>query len=325
MSHIVAVTLGALLLGGFCAAVLSGVVNVQTFLYIKLFPQDSVGVVWALDTIHSVLVYGSIWVYLITNFGDETKIDAIPVPLALTVITTAILTFIVHCFFSHRIHKLSREQWLFTVLILVLAFFRLCCASVTTAEMIHMETFRAFKAKFRWVFTLGLAMSCLVDILVTGFLIISLHNLQGEKRASTSLDRVISMVVLYTFETNLLTSAATIVSMICWLTMPNNLVFMGLHFFIAKLYANSLLATLNTRKNLRHQRQRGASEELYAGFPRFSSIPPRQIGKLSPHDLPTSGKLEITIEKTIEVGADEPSPSRRSFKHLSIVEPRSAE
>ncbi|KAF8435836.1 hypothetical protein L210DRAFT_3550764 [Boletus edulis BED1] len=280
-------TFGALLLGGFSAAALSGVVVVQTLLYIKLFPQDSariksiVGAVWTLDTTHSLLVYTSIWIYLITNYGDVTKIDTIPIPLALTVINTAILTFIVHCFFSHRIHKLSRRQWRITALILVLAFFRLCCATVTTVEMIHKKTFTAFKAEFRWVFTLGLAMSCLVDILVTGFLTHSLQTLQNDKRASTSLDRVIGAVVLYTFETNLLTSAATIVSMICWLTMPDNLVFMGLHFFISKLYANSLLATLNTRKHLQHQRQRGASADFPAGFPRFSSTPRRTTGKFS--------------------------------------------
>lgn len=31
-----------------------------------------------LDTTHSLLVYTSIWIYLITNYGDEMKIDTIP-------------------------------------------------------------------------------------------------------------------------------------------------------------------------------------------------------------------------------------------------------
>jgi len=302
----------------------------QTFLYIKLFPRDStwvkaiVGAVWILDTTHSLLVYTSVWIEIITNYGDEATIDTIPIPLALTVITTAILTFIVHCFFSHRIHKLnraSRQQWRFTALILVLAFFRLCCASVTTAEMINMKTFTAFKAKFRWVFTLGLAMSCLVDILITGFLTYSLHTLQSDKRAFRSLDRAISAVVLYTFETNLLTSVATIVSMICWLAMPNNLVFMGLHFIICKLYANSLLATLNSRKQLEHQRQRSAPADLPVGPPRFPSIPRRTAGGFSSHNnLPTATKLEIAVEQTVEFVSDKPSPPD-SFKHMSMLDP----
>jgi len=186
--------------------------------------------------------------------------------------------------------------------------------------MIHMKTFTAFRAKFRWVFTLGLAMSCLVDIFITGFLTHSLQNLQ--RGAWKSLDRVISTLVLYTFETNLLTSAATIVSMICWLGMPNNLVFMGLHFFICKLYTNSLLATLNSRQQLQHQRSWGASADLPGRAPRFPSGPRRTSGKLPAsieHCTPT--KLEITVEKTVEFGCDGPSPPD-SLKRVSITEPQ---
>ncbi|KAF5385039.1 hypothetical protein D9615_000877 [Tricholomella constricta] len=40
-----------------------------------------------------------------------------------------------------------------------------------------------------------------------------------------------------------------------WLTMNSNLIFMGLHFVIGKLYANSLLASLNTRHELRRHRR----------------------------------------------------------------------
>ncbi|KAN0073695.1 hypothetical protein V8E55_012172 [Tylopilus felleus] len=85
MPILVGTTLGALLISGFCAATLSGVVTVQTFLYIKLFPQDSmrikatVGAVWMLDTVHSLLIFSSIWIYLITRYGsNETMIDIIP-------------------------------------------------------------------------------------------------------------------------------------------------------------------------------------------------------------------------------------------------------
>ncbi|KAF8551109.1 hypothetical protein OG21DRAFT_1513229 [Imleria badia] len=328
MTLLVGTTFGALLLGGLCAAALSGVVVVQTFLYIKLFPRDSatfkamVGAVWMLDTMHSLLIYTSVWIYLITNYGNERMIDTIPIPLALTGLISAILTFIVHCFFLYRIHKLSHQQWQFTALILVLALFRLCCATVTTAEMIHMKTFTAFKARFQWVLTLGLAMSSLVDILVTWFLTHLLQTLQREIDVSTSSDRVITSVILYTFETNLLTSVTTILSMICWLTMPDNLIFLGLHFFIGKLYANSLLATLNARKQLRHQTQRGTSVDLPSMISPSSSTRRGRTRKFSSRDeIPTSTKLEITVSRTVEVGVDEALPSQ-SVKHVFIVQPQ---
>ncbi|KAG2364810.1 hypothetical protein BDR07DRAFT_1400739 [Suillus spraguei] len=47
-------------------------------------------------------------------FGDESEMDYIPAPLAISVALTAFLTLIVHCFFAHRIHK--REPRLILVL-----------------------------------------------------------------------------------------------------------------------------------------------------------------------------------------------------------------
>ncbi|EGN93574.1 hypothetical protein SERLA73DRAFT_189277 [Serpula lacrymans var. lacrymans S7.3] len=224
-----------------------------------------------MDTAHTSLIWGSIWTYLITNFGDTSKIDTIPRTVAMSIALTAILTFIVHCFFAHRIHKLSRGDWRITIPLSTCAFLRLCSASVTTGEMIHMETFSSFKHEFRWVFTLGLALSSLVDVLIAVFLC---HSLRGSRKASSnsSMDHVINSVILYTFENGSITCTATIVSMVCWLAMPNNLVFMGLHFVIGKLYANSLLATLNARKQLQRERsQRGLSGELPIVIPGFAN------------------------------------------------------
>lgn len=317
-------TYGAILVGGFLAAALSGIVTVQSFIYFKLYPTDLawrkaiVAVIWSLDSIHTALVCASIWIYLIQNFGDTSKINDIPETVAMTIALTAILTFIVHCFFAQRIHKLSRCDWRITAPILAFAFLRLCSASVTTAEMIHLKTFSEFKQEFRWIFTLGLALSSLVDILIAIFLC---YSLQATRKAASSMDYVVNSVILYTLENNSLTSAATVISMVCWLVMPTNLIFMGLHFVISKLYANSLLATLNARKQLRQERaQRGLSGELPLAFPglatrfRSNNQDPSRID-------PIGTKLEINVEKTVqyEVDADimtshSPSPSSISPK-----------
>ncbi|KAJ8580165.1 hypothetical protein M405DRAFT_886223 [Rhizopogon salebrosus TDB-379] len=254
-----------------------------------------------LDSAHTGLVFASIWIYLIRNFGDTSKINDIPDTVAMTIALTAILTFIVHCFFAHRIHKLSHSDWRITAIILIFAFLRLCAASVTTAEMIHLTTFSEFRQQFRWVFTLGLALSSFVDILIAVFLC---YSLQTTRKASSSMDYVINSVILYTLENNSLTSAATVISMVCWLAMPNNLIFMGLHFVISKLYANSLLATLNARKQFQRERsQRGIPGELPLAFPGYADhFRPNHC--VSPRIDATGTKLEISIEKTVEYDAD---------------------
>ncbi|KAG2052735.1 hypothetical protein BDR06DRAFT_957439 [Suillus hirtellus] len=288
---------GAVLLGGFIASVLSGVITAQTVTYIKQYPNDTsitksiVAVIWVLDSIHTGLVCTTSWIFMVQWFGDDSKIDYIPVPLAISVALTAFLTLIVHCFFAHRIHKLTHNDWRISGPITVFAFLRLVAALVSTVEMIELQTMTAFRHKVEWVFTMGLILSCVVDILVTAGLCFTLRR----NRSYSNMNRVINTIVLYTLENNALTSVAIIISMICWVTM-DNLIFLGVHFVLSKLYANSLLATLNSRKQLQEERSRGLgvlSNELPVAFPsRYQS---KYSKRLDP-----GNKLEINVERTIE-------------------------
>ncbi|KAI0065815.1 hypothetical protein BV25DRAFT_1897903 [Artomyces pyxidatus] len=247
-------TLGALLLGGFTAIALSGVVATQTFLYFRMYRKDilrikaMVFIVWALDATHTCLVCFSIWDYVILNFGDAAIHDFIPTSVALTVAMTALVTFITHLFFSHRVLRLSKNNWWLATPLIFLAICRLAAALVTTIEMGRLHSFHAYTSKFSSVFTLGLALSSALDVLIAFAMC---FYLQTSRTGFGKMDHIIDLIMIYTFNNGALTCITTIISMICWLTMRQNLVFMALHFAISKLYANSLLATLNTRRSLR--------------------------------------------------------------------------
>jgi len=316
MSSTVENTYGALLLGAFLACCLSGIVTVQALLYIKLYPKDTtrtkiiVGIVCLLDTLHTCFVIASIWNYLIPSFGDVPRFDFIPWSVAITIAITAVLTFIVHCFLAWRIRRLTQNYWI-TSPILGLAILRLGFACVTTAEMIRTQSFTVFARNFRWVFTLGLALSSTVDILIT---VVLCYKLRSSKTESISTDFVIDSLVLYTFENGSLTCAATVLSMICWLTMPHNRIFLALHFMIGKLYANSLLATLNMRKQLREGRGKTTSSGdhiLPVIFPNnFSGGTRRARGRYPHHgpeisERPSKAELQINVQKTIDTRLDE--------------------
>ncbi|GLB43777.1 hypothetical protein LshimejAT787_1402890 [Lyophyllum shimeji] len=248
-------TFGALLIGGIIAAAFSGIVVVQVFVYFKHYPSDVAIVkalviaVCVLDVCHTVFVTMSLWDHLIQHFGEVARIDYIPWSLALTIAFTAILTFLVHCFFVHRIYKLSGNNLLIAIPLAAIAGLRLCFACLTTVKMITLRSLHEFVKQYTWSFTSGLALSTLLDILITGFLCFFLM-IGRKKNVNASINHILDSLMLYAFENGSLTCAATVVSMLCWLTMPTNLIFMGLHFVISKFYANSLLATLNTRKNL---------------------------------------------------------------------------
>jgi hypothetical protein len=203
-------TYGALLLGALFASFLSGATTVQTVVYLKLYPEDNtftkglVTVVWALDIIHTALVWNGIWSYFILDFGDSSKINTIPLSISLTIIFTAILTLLVHFHYVMRIYRLSKRNIWVCLPIVILAVCRVCSASVTSAEMIHWGTFPAFRARFRWLFSLGLALSSTVDVIITLSLFIFLYmsrskSLRCERmhfRARQNIDKIPSPVLI---------------------------------------------------------------------------------------------------------------------------------
>ncbi|KAF7312435.1 hypothetical protein MIND_00257000 [Mycena indigotica] len=259
-------TLGSMLIGGFFSSFLGGIVAIEVAAYFRVYKTDSLGfkalvlTVFALDLFHTGCIWAAMWEYVITNWGTTSKLDFIPWSISLTVLVTALVTFLVHCFFAHRIFRLSKGNWYMAGPVVFFAFLRLVAATASTVEMFHYQSFRVFVARVRWVFTLGLSFSSSVDILITALF---LYLFRGSRRPEGShLNKVLDQLALYAFETGSLTCIGTVVSMICWVTMNrSNLVFLGLHFAIGKLYAISLLVTLNTRESVRRSRSTGSTAD----------------------------------------------------------------
>ncbi|KAH8992398.1 hypothetical protein EDB92DRAFT_1857700 [Lactarius akahatsu] len=58
---------------------------------------------------------------------------------------------------------------------------------------------------------------------------------------------MLSTVVSFADNNGVLTCLVALATLICWIVMPTNLIYLGLHFTIGKCYSNSLLASLNMR------------------------------------------------------------------------------
>ncbi|KAG6380553.1 hypothetical protein JVT61DRAFT_4912 [Boletus reticuloceps] len=250
----VATVYGSMLLGTCFGCALTGIVFVQCVLYYKLYPGDFawtkalVFLVWAFDMMHTVCIVSATWESVITNFNEPAKMDQIPPALGLSVAVTAVVTFMVHCFFANRIRMLTK-RWYIAAPLVFLAFLRLFSACVSTSEIIRLKHYSLFIKPYpSWVFTLGVTLSASVELIITTVMVIFLGS---RKTGFANMNHVINSLILYTLETGGFTTLVTIASLLCWLLMRHNLIFLGMHFAIAKLYANSLLATLNMRKRFR--------------------------------------------------------------------------
>ncbi|KAJ3820287.1 hypothetical protein F5880DRAFT_982581 [Lentinula raphanica] len=313
----------SLLIGGLMAFSLTGTVSVQCIVYYRLYPEESeklkglVASVWLLDLVHSAFIGASLYQYFIAWFGERSQIDVIPWSVAFTVVVTALQTFIAHCFFANKIYRSSQQNVYLTAPVVFLALLRLIAAATSTAEMIVDKHYSVFTRPYPgWIFTTGLSLSSAVDVLIAICLCYLLHKLKLQMgSSSTVMIKVVDTLTLYTLENGFLTGVATTASLICWLAMPHNLSFLGLHFVIEKLYANSILASLNTRKELRDMRPRispWADRTLpVLSADDFSDPSPRDpLNLLNPleryhsrSESPTKGShipLEVTVERIIE-------------------------
>ncbi|EGN93735.1 hypothetical protein SERLA73DRAFT_189491 [Serpula lacrymans var. lacrymans S7.3] len=252
---------GALLIGGLLAFGLSGCVGMQFIVYCRTYPSDSprnktmVVSIWLLDLCHSAFICAALWDSIIVQYGDVSRQDRIPWSVGPTVELTAMLTFVVQSFFAYRIYRLSKKKLTVAGPLALLAFCRLVAASISMGEMLKLKQYTYFDRTFpSWVFTLGLVLSVAVDVMTTIFLCFFLRL---SRSSISSTNRIIDTLTLYAVQNGSITSIAAVASLICWLTMPQNRIFLGLHFVIGKFYANSLLATLNSRKRLREERSQG--------------------------------------------------------------------
>lgn len=244
---------GAMLVGGLLAFGLSGCVNMQFIVYCRVYFRESwrtkslVIVIWLLDLSHSALVAVALWDSIIATYGDLSKIDTIPWCIGPAIELTALITFLVQSFFAYRIYKLQKKKLTVAIPIVALSLARLIMASITNSEMLKLKSYNTFFQRFSWIFTFGLLLSALVDIMITTFLC---YFLRKNRPSFTDTMRIIDTLTFWTIQNGSMTSAAAIATLLCWKIMPSNRVFLGLHFVVAKLYANSLLATLNARKQI---------------------------------------------------------------------------
>ncbi|KAJ3986803.1 hypothetical protein F5890DRAFT_1472729 [Lentinula detonsa] len=276
----------------------------------------------------------SVWQYLIVNYENFDIVKRI-FPLtnrtvAITVAMTAVITLSVNSFYAWRIHKstMSKHNWWLTGPIAFLSVVRVVLA-FTCPRMIT-KTFPDFAAKFRILFTSGLFVSAVTDIIIS---VARYYYLRNLKQGYLPTQEVVDAVVVFTINDGFLTCAVVIASIGCWLGMPHNFVYLGIYFTISKFYSNSVLATLNLRNWYRHQytwnhplglsmiRATNSDGSRIHAHERATSMLPTSGSSPSKHAHPISiddGRVEVYVEHQVEYNVGNLIP-----EDLDVLETRS--
>ncbi|KAI0709760.1 hypothetical protein C8Q76DRAFT_78668 [Earliella scabrosa] len=218
-------TLGAVLIGTFVSLVLYGLALHQAYHYYVSYPYDKlwlkcqVALVLALETCCSVLSTHSCYCF--------------------TVVTS-------QCFFVHRVWMIGKRYRPVVVVAVLLMLLELAVCFVAAVKGFQLKTWPEFS---QWTYMISIhnAASTVSDLIITAVLIYTLRTSRtGIKRT----DSMISTLILYAISTGLLTGLYNGVCFLTSVILPHDLIYLGTVIIGIRLYSNSLLAALNSRRTI---------------------------------------------------------------------------
>ncbi|KAI6158148.1 hypothetical protein BKA82DRAFT_283364 [Pisolithus tinctorius] len=257
---------GATLVGGLISAMLYGITTLQTYVYYMHDTADSsiikfiVAAICVLDSLHVAFMCHILYYYLITNYGNPLSLEFVIWSFPASLIANLLVITIAQLFFAHKIYYLCRRQvrWLVTAPIILLVIAHLGFGMATVILMlINNKTSSLSQARF-YSATPAVSTVVLAEVLITAALCILLYE-SGSRSAIPRTKRMLDTLIIYAVNRCLLTLLVAIAEVSVDASNYSAWV-MGLDFIIGKLYANSLLASLNTREHLRSQGQGSGTE-----------------------------------------------------------------
>ncbi|EJD04445.1 uncharacterized protein FOMMEDRAFT_107176 [Fomitiporia mediterranea MF3/22] len=272
-------TFGIAYVGAMIAMALYGITTLQSYLYYMYYPKDRatlkllVATIWALETLQVALVCHSMYHYLISQYANPLALGIGTWSLYVSILCNVLIATLVQLFFAVRVHILSNSMWWLSILIMVTVLAHLAFGLETVIKMLILKELSKLPT-----ITLNAALPFAItavfpDVLIAISLCYFLHSVKSGFRGTNAL---LNTLMIYAVNRCLLTSVVAIVEVVLFKTIPGSFYFLAVDFCIGKLYANSLLATLNTRQALRGRGYE--SDSLSIATPSSRSIPTPQFG-----------------------------------------------
>ncbi|KIM38403.1 hypothetical protein M413DRAFT_245692 [Hebeloma cylindrosporum] len=262
-------TIGIMFLGISVACIIFGTSLVQTQLYYSKFPKDwmlqrvSVGILIILAALHLALTLHAIYYYVIVNFGRLAGLGSIIWSFKLQATISAVMIVYVQGLYAQRIWKLGRHfSRFFPALAGVIVAGGWALGFIVVVQSYTAKSFEDLNG-IRPIICASFILVTAVDVMITCAMCFALN----ESRSSfVGTNNKVIMIMRYVLVTGSLTSACSLASLITYIIMPNNLVFMGVGFILPNLYVNSYISLLNARKSMNSNEREPSSVEVSGGM-----------------------------------------------------------
>jgi len=306
-------TFGVLMIGMSIAAVLHGLITMQCIYYFMNYPDDKwsvkglVFVVFILDTIQLGCMIRTVYEYLVLDFGNVIPLLYTVWTLNIEVLLTCLITFVIRLFFTRRVWVVSGRNKPLTALILFIGIAQMGLGGWVSALMFVEKAFTRIP-KFKPALTLQVSFGIAGDLLI-GFTLC--YYLFKSRTGVGRTNQILNTLIIWTVNTGLTMAITETCVLITFLASPYTFVFIAIHFFVSKVYSNSLLASLNNRRRIRGAFGSGYISEFETdSSPHSNSNSPGPKGRSRLFRIGRSRHPKAFTEGTTGSGSSNPMDSR---------------
>ncbi|KAJ7441269.1 hypothetical protein B0H11DRAFT_1882425 [Mycena galericulata] len=238
-------TLGTFEIGVLLSYVLFGVTTTQAYIYYQRFSDDSrklkflVSFVWLCEVAHTVFSGMTLYRETVSDYGLPERFFQ-PLSFTIAFLFSGTIRACVQGFFSLRIYRFSGSFYI-PFCIWILALLNMLSVAAVVYGSHRNLPIVSYQNRAAWVLYSTWVTSAVNDLVIATTLVYELHR--QRVNANTRTAAVLYKLVEWTIETGVVTSTATTMGLIFFVTMKEN------------LYSNSLFASLNSRSTLRNMNE----------------------------------------------------------------------
>ncbi|KAE9391781.1 hypothetical protein BT96DRAFT_297907 [Gymnopus androsaceus JB14] len=240
-------SIGAFEIGTLLATTLFGATCIQVYIYFERYAKDHklikalVVFVWLLELGHTIAICHALYIMTVSWFTQPENLVILPVSVDASVLLSGLIGPLEQAWFIHRLYTFSKNKVL-TGVCCILSFLRIFGSVALSGVSLQRLMLLEFDQKYWWLLMSIVIVGTLNDGLLAGSLAWYLNKSKNQTVARAT-NSVLNHLIMWVVETSAITSVATVSMMICFFTMPANLVYIGAYVCLAKLYANALLAS----------------------------------------------------------------------------------
>ncbi|KIJ44847.1 hypothetical protein M422DRAFT_251833 [Sphaerobolus stellatus SS14] len=287
-------TLGSMEIGLVISSVLFGILICQSYAYYQRYSHDPlllrifVATLVIIDGIHTAFIAHAVYHYTVINYAKPTALSFNEWSLTIQVPVTTLVGCLAQCFFAGRIYIVGRN--IYATIGVISTSLSAFAFSIVVAQKLFATKLTSRLHELIWAMITSLALDAACDLMIVVTLC---YYLNRRRSGFKSTETLINKLIMWTINTGLLTSVVAVVDLICVVSMQDNLVYAGVFFIVSKLYANSVLASLNLRGILKSKHNHvGENISLTAKFARHPDVTTSTIPVTDDSNFHAKTKIE---------------------------------